>query len=89
MTTNTSGPWAISKHQASRSVQIGTQYFVASTNADYPISLADASLIAAAPELLAVASLFASLADRLEADGYIGDGNVIEIRAAIAKARGE
>jgi hypothetical protein len=40
----------------------------------------------AAPELLAVAKLFRSLAGRLVADGYLGDGDVIAIHDAVAKA---
>ena len=46
----------------------------------------DAPIVAAAPELLAALRLIDGITDRLEQDGYLGDGDVIAIRAAIAKA---
>ena len=95
-TTHTPGPWAVDRWTSQKHgkddltiIQKDGDLWVAGIIDGVEFADGNAALIAAAPELLAIARHFESLADTLESEGFIGDGDVIAIRAAIAKARGE
>lgn len=82
MPNHSPAPWAV---LGSR-VQLNDVCFVASTNSDYPLSLSNARLIAAAPELLSALEI---AADWLCARVGSEEEAIAAVTAAIAKAKGE
>ena len=82
------GPW-LADGQTVKAVSHGQWFKIA--RAENPKITTEAhkvtaKLMAAAPELLSCLQLLAHNLEALKADGYIGDGDVIAIRAALAKA---
>lgn len=97
-TTHTPGPWTVDlPSYAHRAELIDTGYhFIDGGKGFYPegfglsgcLSLADARLIAAAPDLLAVAAMLDRIAGQVPFTGPFHDA-IVAARAAIAKAKGE
>jgi hypothetical protein len=94
--SHTPGPWEYHEelmvvHASDCSPEIGHLFEAAS---DHPMAIANARLIAAAPQLLEALTELANEVEEMELvntpDGhYLNPDSVVRARAAIAKAKGE
>lgn len=105
MSAHTPGPWEWwtsnswrrlrSNPGNGRDAGVVTPFVARDGHADLEISAADMALIAAAPELLALAKQYASECGECDGDGYHDDGErapcpaCADVRAVMAKAEGD
>lgn len=95
MSAHTPGPWTLSPYSSIVGIAIsGGGFVIAGVRGGREFSEANARLIAAAPDLLALAKQFASECSECEGLGYHDDGerapcpDCFDIRAVIDKAEG-
>lgn len=86
---HTPGPWAVDEIRSVQAITWCGEVCIADVggNADEEEQLANARLIAAAPDLLAACE--AMIAAEKACDILAGDSAITAIRAAIARAKGE